>query len=862
MFSCLNDAEDTDERERERERDGDIGEKEVQACLDAFRRLLALQHRTLPSHYQQVIDGYRQLLANSVVAATLDELPANVNVSDSPIHALHFVVHRNFALLVADSDLNLAATHMLKAAYADPSSSSTWALAAKFALQNANYTTACMAYERSLRNAQTRIEHVIALKGLSKASFHAGDFDSSSYFARAALVIDLKFADGHELTEAMQKESVATRIKKPPKSIAIPSTVLLVSQMECKQFADALISKLDSDTVEFMLSGQVAISLRAHESDDVPKTPASMMKQADKLELKDDDIGTNDDKMEDLEIPNSNEVSASGLMRLANDAGAVAVEWANEVEGDKSLTEDENERKTAEDQEDKKDEDESVHSGEASPVKRRRRWSKEITRASKRVKGDRDLEKKRESEIENDLANTEEFYSTVNEDILPEAFPITFGEDTVLAKKYHQPFTAVFEKRLSAVKNLQVQQNDTSSFSSGRSTPTRTNLEEEDIYLTPRAMDTWFNSHLEELYQKWNEGISSSDSTIASFNNVAKEFLYALFFTHCDEAGNMKRVFLESVWPDGMRQRVLKLVIQIEESGCGTSVYVNQLQLGRTTAAETVNILELSLSICEFLFDTLFAIESGSISTADGTVSSVTCCLENWWAVLNPVNQLGVNSTELAGDEWLLRKLWLKAQMAEKFSTSQQALDGYKQCLTFALQRSVSDVCFLNSQRCPVLSKETIKGRLQTLSLEKHLLDAESAFAAKDFQSVYTALHPLLFQDSATFGVWFKSVLFPDVCNASVDGLAETDNSFFLTTAAQMNLAFDQRARILRMLWRSYDALGQTTESFMCRIFLLITDLKVLLEKKDLIDSIKQISIILKSLLETTGLNEQEDTHF
>ncbi|KAJ3249443.1 Histone transcription regulator 3 [Chytriomyces hyalinus] len=853
MFSCLNDAEDTDERERERERDGDTGEKEVQACLDAFRRLLALQHRTLPTHHQQVIDGYRQLLANNVVAATLDELPANVSVSDSPIHALHFVVHRNYALLVADSDLNLAATHMLKAAHADPSSSSTWALAAKFALQNTNYATACMAYERSLRNAQTRIEHVIALKGLSKASFHAGDFDSSSYFSRAALAIDPKFADAHELTEAMENESVATRVKKPPKSITIPSTALSVSQMECKQFADALISKLDSNSIEFTLSGLVAISVRAPEKDDVPKTPVSMMKKADRLEQKDDDIGTNDDMMEDFEIPNSNEVDALGVVASVNDATA-AVERASEVEGDKPLTEDESmghERKTTEDRENKKDDEESVHSGEASPVKRRRRWSKEITRASKRVKGDRDLEKKRESEIENDLANTEEFYSTVNEDILPEAFPITFGEDIVLAKKYHQPFTAIFEKRLSAVKNLQVQQNDTSSFSSGRSTPTRTNLEE-DIFQTPRATDTWFDSHLEELHQKWTDVISSGDSTIPSLYSVANEFLYSLFFTHYDEAGDMKRVFLESVWPEGMRQRVLKLVIQIEENGCGASVHTNQLHLGRTTAAETVKILELSLSICEFLFDTIFAIESGSISTADATASSVTCCLETWWAVLNPVNQLDVNSAELAGNEWLLRKLWLKAQMAEKFSTSQQALDGYKQCLTFALQQSVSDVCFPNSQRCPVLSKETIKSRLQTLSLEKHLLDAESAFAAKDFQSVYTALHPLLFQDSVSFGAWFKAVLFPDVCHGSVDGPTETDDSFFLTTAAQLNLAFDQRSRILKMLWRSYDALGQTTESFMCRIFLLISELKVLLEKKDLIDNVKQISIILKSLLETT----------
>ncbi|KAI8618991.1 hypothetical protein BC830DRAFT_853854 [Chytriomyces sp. MP71] len=223
--------------------------------------------------------------------------------------------------------------------------------------------------------------------------------------------------------------------------------------------------------------------------------------------------------------------------------------------------------------------------------------------------------------------------------------------------------------------------------------------------------------------------------------------------------------------------------------------------------------------------------------------SMVVCCESNRPGCARSCSDYG---------RTVVLQYWLQSLMAEHFALFSQAVDMYKKALDIAFEHAVDNIAYSNCMYNPLLSKETIKARLQTLSLEHHLRTAESTFEAGDFHVVYSMLHPLLFQD-AFFGQWLKSVFFPDYARA------EQENHAFLVSTLSLELGADQRLRALRMLSKCYFELDMVTESFMCRLLLLATELQSALDSKKLISSLKQISKLMKTILESMLLNEHED---
>ncbi|ORY48299.1 hypothetical protein BCR33DRAFT_63821 [Rhizoclosmatium globosum] len=206
------------------------------------------------------------------------------------------------------------------------------------------------------------------------------------------------------------------------------------------------------------------------------------------------------------------------------------------------------------------------------------------------------------------------------------------------------------------------------------------------------------------------------------------------------------------------------------------------------------------------------------------------------------------------GDEWLLRKYWVQAQMNEHFNHISSAVDTYKDCLEVSFRRkNLPAVVLANCRFHSKISKETIKSRLQSISLEQYLRLAENEFSHGNFKSVLNKLHPFLFQDN-TFPAWFSALLFPDTAAAA-------SNYSFLTNALVLELEVSQRIRILTMLERAYSQTGMVTELFIARVFLVVSEVRNVLTLKgpELLKRIATLSTILKNLLDMLVLNEGQD---
>ncbi|KAI8618990.1 hypothetical protein BC830DRAFT_854121 [Chytriomyces sp. MP71] len=177
MFQSLNDESATDTRTKS----ANSGEKEIQTCLEQYRRTLRID----ASDTQTIRDAYKQLLQKRVLLETNDiGVVANIQ----------------------DGDICASLQHMTKAARVDPASSNTWAHVGRLALLAEEVPAACEAYEMALQTCGNKIEYWIALKGLSEATFKAGDFETCLRVVDQAIALNPSFEDGITMRNEMENE--------------------------------------------------------------------------------------------------------------------------------------------------------------------------------------------------------------------------------------------------------------------------------------------------------------------------------------------------------------------------------------------------------------------------------------------------------------------------------------------------------------------------------------------------------------------------------------------------------------------------------------------------------------------------------
>ncbi|KAJ3067274.1 hypothetical protein HDU98_009538, partial [Podochytrium sp. JEL0797] len=266
MFACLNSTQ-----AHTQARSGHYSkEKEVQQCLDSFRRLLRLQHEGHDA--SAVRAGYALLFASRAVSEAVTGA-APTGIQDSPLHILQFGVHANYAALVVRDDVALAREHYRQATAVDPTSTATWLAFARCALETAQVSDACMAFERALHTANTKVDYWYAIKGLAEATFAAGDFESCLPLLEQALLLNPSYSLAVTMRTEIENEKSgiptpsSTRVKLPAHPIHLPPRSLRLPHLSWTNYGTALLSVLRIEDPTRLICRPVRLILPTTDTD-------------------------------------------------------------------------------------------------------------------------------------------------------------------------------------------------------------------------------------------------------------------------------------------------------------------------------------------------------------------------------------------------------------------------------------------------------------------------------------------------------------------------------------------------------------------------------------------------------------------
>ncbi|KAJ3113337.1 Histone transcription regulator 3, partial [Physocladia obscura] len=826
-------------------------EMEVQNCLVEFRRILHLQRKQsinsiAPEESQPIKEGYARLITNRVLQISLPEVQS---VQDSPIHALQFVVHKNYSILVEQDHPELAQTLLLKTVKIDPSSSQAWCRLGNVSMKLKDHSLAVAAFQHALQVCQTQIEYWLSLKGLCEATFEIGDFEACipliqlaksinpDYTLADAMRIEIMNESRFELPfdSSAQQTRLRNSVKKAPAKKLVPRITVRLNEAELSWilFADTLI-----DVYRDGLGGPVLFILDDFRGNKIETVTSgnelAMFADADyngkEKELMDTEMDTENPKYQEIN-DKTVETNSPDTPSIESDENNYGQEGGDNKTAKDTIT-------------------------KTSPTKRKKRFRDLEARTSKRIKEETTASNAalliptsgKAIALDNDLVSDQDFFETT-ENIIPEtvAFTIKFQPRSRHSGKHTFQNTLVqsFDEFERVIKGFTIRIGGIVGDHTGN-----TGSDCRD-----GIIDTTQSGNLDfESNQSMEHSISHQDpfnkNTIKSYieslninrlNLTAFEiacgfikFLFGGIYTATTNPAVLKidnellsvqmMATKESVkkWPEGLKSRVVAILLLLERGNCGSClIFTNAV--GGVDGFNNCEFENSVLSICELLFDYIVELKRELVPDTV-QIAEVTGLLEAWWSVLKIPLTTGL---AIYNDDCflILRKDWLEGQMCEFFLQFEKAVDLYKTCLEI-----ISAQNFSISENNAKIQANTLRTRIQSLSLEKHLQDSETASNAENHVTVLQNLHCLLFQDNS-FSTWFSALL-----EIKVGPRRQHSVSIRLV------LSVAQRIRILKMLLKAYDYLDMMTELFVCRVFLVISQVKYLLESNNFKEAFAEVS--------------------
>ncbi|KAJ3393005.1 Histone transcription regulator 3 [Entophlyctis sp. JEL0112] len=763
-------------------------EREIQACLVDFAEILRRQHMLTTAPLGSVTNElkglYKQLLAKSVMK-TLP--PPLQSAQDSPLHTLHFVVNKNYAALLQNDQPEEALDCLRKAVIIDNASSSTWYQLGMMSLSLKRYPLACFAFERALDTCQNKIDYSKALKGASEATFEVGDFVTCSSVVARAIEVDSKYELGKKIMHEIQHEADGKipaayhpkigRRKQLQEPKKLDASLVHVSELSLTEFGNSILELFKSNDCSFGGPANVVIG----------------------------HVSTKQD---------ANEIFNSDIERGEFEP-EVTVEPL-ETEGEDNFTTAENEEDADPEEENGEELDESETSEErvASPTKRRKRFRDLESRASKRIKEEKDMASSSyapDAVYDSDLVSDEDFFNTIDELLPPDL-----------------PFNVRFAKKLPSELNFNDFEKAIYSLEAHLSMAT-TDLAEVALSSNSEGLKVFESEPTTLDRQKFEEYLATSPCFQKEFTSIfelTRDFLLFLFQTKPSSSSD------NCIWSLSLRKSVLSTLNILAGECCCSSWFTNG-ELER---------MELGLSVCEFIFDSIIELKSDSNSEVE-IIDDSLGTLEKWWSDIS-LARFFASNLDLS-PEWTLRMYWLHGRMEEYSSRFQSAVKMYNKCFELLIDSKV----FANDT---LISSDSIKKRLQSLALEQHLREAEAAFSNKNYRLLLDKLHGLVFQDNS-FPQWFSSIIFPDLLKI---GLHDKSG---LTKPHILQLSCTQQGRILTMLEKAYEFHEMDTERFICQSLLLISEIKSISANSDMRKRIEHISKIIEYLLNILELNHGQD---
>ncbi|KAI8588283.1 hypothetical protein BDZ88DRAFT_200034 [Geranomyces variabilis] len=181
-------------------------EIKVERALDLYNQSLILLQKGRVNEAQSTLED---LLGRDVMRDNLP--PGGTGAHSSPTHSLHYVVHKNYAILLEKQGMvEKALSHYRLASKVDPSDPALWCKLGCLASRLGMWDEACQFYLRANERTRMRSLKFTCLDGIINALYQFGDYASCLVYIREALDLDKNYPRGLWIRRQIMEESMCS----------------------------------------------------------------------------------------------------------------------------------------------------------------------------------------------------------------------------------------------------------------------------------------------------------------------------------------------------------------------------------------------------------------------------------------------------------------------------------------------------------------------------------------------------------------------------------------------------------------------------------------------------------------------------
>ncbi|KAJ3155811.1 Histone transcription regulator 3 [Geranomyces variabilis] len=181
-------------------------EIKVERALDLYNQSLILLQKGRVDEAQSTLED---LLGRDVMRDNLP--PGGIGAHSSPTHSLHYVVHKNYAILLEKQGMvEKALSHYRLASKVDPSDPALWCKLGFIASRLGMWDEACHFYLRASERTRMRSLKFTCLDGIINALYQFGDYASCLVYIRKALDLDKNYPRGLWIRRQIIEESLCS----------------------------------------------------------------------------------------------------------------------------------------------------------------------------------------------------------------------------------------------------------------------------------------------------------------------------------------------------------------------------------------------------------------------------------------------------------------------------------------------------------------------------------------------------------------------------------------------------------------------------------------------------------------------------
>ncbi|ORX48951.1 hypothetical protein BCR36DRAFT_70132 [Piromyces finnis] len=823
-------------QEREQFKEIDTKDVKIKKAFSSYNKALILQNE---EKYDEAKLVYEEIMKSSIFEEKLQKVK---NIQSSPIHLVHFVVLKNYAIILEKiSQIEDAIEYYEKAIIIDSTDTNLWYRIGELYQSNNYYEKAYDAYKKALDNSNTNISLWKALTGISNVLYEIGDFVTCLKYVNRALDINpgwirgiwIKYDILYEFTQNLsfnstlplrctfsdiqefnnKKEQLKLLFKKYPEETKKRKSKCFCKLIHsCKNITYFLDHENWKELGELLLKIYNDLIKKKQKVESCVLAPVKIEFASTDIPTKSPSEASNSESNDEMknEFSEENRVSTNDKKRKR---------FLITVEDNKNIRTSKRVREKIE-QETKQTEEKDIY------LKFKKKVNFIIPKKYNFEMG---------GKVPNEsTSNENQFILVENIKSLESNIEYKFlGLKLNAAIHENKTKIALISKNFSNdknnIKNKAGNDNDTDK-SDNEENNNNDNVNSTNFILSlsknksSQELSKIVTSSYKDKIKNFIEKLNKTNQNILNLLLEFSSFFMIEYIHDSDLDNNIKNNWLNWKWPEEMNKCIFTIWKILEKHGAGSSLFKIYFSEEYKSQANRIWIKELFISNSELFLDT-FIIENNKnenilISKLNSTdMNSIEFKLFiKWWSILSEY----VYFNPITDQKRYIRYLWLKYQYEYLIGNDEEA----KYNLDLLLKQDFVEVIYHNAHYIKKLTPSVVKLHLCMINAFDYINETNQMFLSKQYQGIISHLRILFdnFFESDTNAI-------SQQFHESLENWSKSDNIQFspenqlyhcILLEYINKCTISRRFELLELLVKSYQELNQVENVFICFVYMLI----------------------------------------